>query len=341
MRSICLLVISLLITCSPARAAVKTQETSKVQFAGMLGHVVNFFGGKAAREGVTDTVAVKANRKRTTSDTTGQIIDLDEEKIYDLDLHGKSYRVTTFEEMRRKMQEARERGSKEAPPQKTEQPNEPAKQMQIDFDLKESGEKKNINGFDCREVVMTISIHEKDKPIEQSGGMVLTAHDWLGPKVDAMKDIADFDRRYEEKLAGPFAFAATPADAEQMAAAMAAYPQMKDALGKFQVENVKMDGTPILMTMTMEAVSTPEQMAQQGKQDNEKKDTNLNITSVRGMLGGLGKKIAERKADQKKSETANTPGRVSFMTMNHEVKSISTDVAESDLAIPAGFKEKK
>ena len=38
--------------------------------------MVNIFGGKAAREGVTSTVAVKGDRKATLNDTTGQIIDL-------------------------------------------------------------------------------------------------------------------------------------------------------------------------------------------------------------------------------------------------------------------------
>ena len=54
------------------------------------------FGGKAARDGVTSTVAVKGDRKATMNGETGQIIDLAEEKIYDLDLKKKSYKVTTF-----------------------------------------------------------------------------------------------------------------------------------------------------------------------------------------------------------------------------------------------------
>ena len=37
-----------------------------VEFAGMLGRMVNMFGGKAAREGVTTSIAVKGDRKATT-----------------------------------------------------------------------------------------------------------------------------------------------------------------------------------------------------------------------------------------------------------------------------------
>ena len=46
--------------------------------------------------------------------------------------------------------------------------------MEIDFDVKNTGEKKTINGFDTHEVVMTITVREKGKTLEQSGGMVVT-----------------------------------------------------------------------------------------------------------------------------------------------------------------------
>src|SRR5579859_7975476 len=134
------------------QADVRTQEKSQVQFPGMLGRMVNLFGGKAAREGVTDTVVVKGNRKITINDTTGRIIDLDEEKIYDLYIKSKSYKVMTFDDLRRQMEQAEQRAKAEqeksqpssAP--KSEPPDPNAKQMQIDFDLKETGQKKNIDG---------------------------------------------------------------------------------------------------------------------------------------------------------------------------------------------------
>src|SRR5580765_4488887 len=80
------------------RADVRADEKTRVEFAGMLGRMYNLFGGKAAREGVTTSVAVKGDRKATlnSESQTGQIIDLAEEKVYDLDLKKKTYRVTTF-----------------------------------------------------------------------------------------------------------------------------------------------------------------------------------------------------------------------------------------------------
>src|SRR5262245_61159554 len=99
---------------SALRADVRSDQKTKIEFGGMLGRMFNLFGGKSAKEGVTSTVAVKGNRKSSISDTTGQIIDLSEEKIYDLDMKKKTYKVTTFAELRRQMQEAQKKAQEEA-----------------------------------------------------------------------------------------------------------------------------------------------------------------------------------------------------------------------------------
>ena len=49
----------------------------------------------------------KGTAPALTDVVTGQIIDLSEEKIYDLDMRRKTYKVTTFEELRRQMRGAR------------------------------------------------------------------------------------------------------------------------------------------------------------------------------------------------------------------------------------------
>jgi hypothetical protein len=48
---------------SGASADIKVQDRTAVEFEGVLGGVVNLFGGKAAREGITSTVAVKGDRR--------------------------------------------------------------------------------------------------------------------------------------------------------------------------------------------------------------------------------------------------------------------------------------
>jgi hypothetical protein len=313
------------------RAEVKTEEKSQVKFEGVMGKMMGVFGGKAAKEGVVSKVAVKGTRKMTVDDYTGQIIDLEEEKVYTLDMRKKSYEAITFEEMRRRTEEAQEKAREAV---KTDESGQQAgeKDMEIDFSLKESGQKKNINGFDCREVVLTVTAHEKAKTLEEGGGMVMTSNIWLGPKIQAMKEIEDFDQRYQKALQGPFEIGA---GAEQMAAALAMYPAMKEVIGKMQTEQVNMDGTPVLTVTTMEMVKSQEQVAQEQQ---EQKEDQPDITSLGGLGGFLGKKALGKKKQQEQPQSAN---RVSVMTMNHELLSVSSEVAPADLAVPAGFKEKK
>jgi hypothetical protein len=317
-------------------ADVRADEKSRVEFAGMLGRMFNMFGGKAAREGVTSTVAVNGNRKATLNDSTGQIIDLDEEKVYDLDLKKKSFKVTTFAELRRQIEEARKKAEEDA--RKEQQPEEqgrPAerdpnqKEVEVDFDVKNTGQKKAINGFDTHQAVMTITVREKGKTLEQSGGLVMTSDMWLAPKIAAMKEIADFDMNYARKLYGP-TFAGI--SASQMAMVMAMYPMMKDAMAKMSAEGGKLDGTAVQTTVTMDAVKSAEQLAQESKAA----ETDSRPTGgISGRLGGmLAKKIGPKKDD------AGKP-RSTFMTMNTEVLKVATEVAPADVAVPVGFKESK
>ena len=325
------------------RADVRKDEKGHVEFAGMLGRMVNMFGGKAAREGVTSTVAVKGDRKATMNGETGQIIDLAEEKIYDLDLKKKNYKVTTFAELRRRMEEAQKKADENAKKEAGKEPGKDAppasvpnaKQVEIDFDIKNTGEKKTINGFDTHQSIITVTVREKGKTLEQGGGMVMTTDTWLAPKIAAMKEIIDFDARYAQKLYGTMIAGVSP---EQMAAAIAMYPMLKSAFGKMTTEGGKIDGTPIQTTTTMENVKSAEQLAEEAKAGTDSGDKSSTPASVGGLLGGFAKKVAAKKMA---GGDDGSKARSTFMTMNNEVLKVVTDVAAADVAVPAGFKENK
>jgi hypothetical protein len=332
-----LLFMSLLLSNAWAKAEVKIEEKSLAKFEGIMGTMMGLFGGKAAKEGIIDTVAVRGNRKATMNDSTGTIIDLSEEKIYNLDMKKKTYEVVTFEEERRRILDAQGKAAKAAKEQKTESPKQ-GQEMEMDFDLKESGQKKVINDFDCREVIMTMTMRQKGKKLEEGGGMVMTSNIWLGPEIPAFKEIAEFDMRYFQKLNLGAGYGA---GMEQMAAAMAMYPGMKEMMTKFQSQQVDMKGTQVLTVTKMESVMTAEQQAASEKKQQEDTSSGGGIgglTSVRSLGGLLGRKAA---APKKEEQSAGPKDRAAIMTMNHELLKVATSVSQSDTAIPPGFKEKK
>jgi len=304
-------------------ADVKTQEKTLVKFEGGLGRLLGLFGGKAAREGVVSTVAVKGDRKMSMSEFGGQIVDLAEEKIYDLNVRDKSYTVMTFAEYRKRLEEAQARAKQEASGAQQEQaaPTE-AKEVEVEFTVKQTGQKKTVAGYETREVILTVTVREKGKPLEEGGGLVVTSDLWLADRIPALAEIQDFDRRYAERLLGPLGVGV---DAQQLAMATAFYPMIKDAMARMQQESNKLEGVPLATTVTFEGVKSKAQMAEGSSQQQE-------------TGGGVGGMLARRLMRKKPEGQA---ARTTILTSTHEVLSIQTSAADADVAVPAGFREKK
>jgi hypothetical protein len=306
---------------APAFSEVKTREKTTVKIEALPGWLTRMMGAK--KEGVLSSTAVKGDRKATRFENNGQIIDLAEEKIYDVDYKKKEYRVTTFEEMRQRMKEAQERAAQQAQREEKsgQEAEKPQKEYEIDFDLKDTGQTRAIAGHDARQVIMTVTVREKGRTLEEGGGLVMTTDSWLGPAVAAMKEVADFDLRYFKQVYG----ADAALSAEQMGAILAMFPLVAKAQERMRQENVNLEGTPLATTVTFEAVKTAEQVAQESQQQSG------------GGGGGIGGMLA--RSMTKKKEPAKP--RATIFTTQIEVEEIATTVPAADLEIPAGFKEKR
>ena len=314
----------LTLAAAPAFAEVKTRDKTQIKFEGMLGRMFNLFGGKSAKEGVEGKTAVKGNRKATMTGNTGQIIDLSEEKVYDIDVKKKQYTVTTFAELRRRMQEAQEKAEKAAEkeePSRKDEAQKPTKEYEVEFDVKETGQKKQIAGYDTRNVIATVTVREKGRTLEDSGGLVMTSDMWLGPQIPQMKEVFDFDMRYWKQLQGP---QAATLSAEQMSMVLAMFPLVGKAMDRMAKDGDKLAGTALDTTMTFEAVKSPDQLAQAQEQQKS--------SGGGGLSGMLAKKILK---------TEPPKARSTIFTSRHEVLEVATSVDATDLAIPADYKEKK
>lgn len=325
---------------SPAllRADVKTQERTQVKFEGALGRMFNMFGGKGAREGVVNTVALKGNRMLSTTGDTGQIIDLDEEKVYDLDLKGKSYTVVTFAEMRRRMEEAMAKAKKDAAAAKPEPAPEkdkpastqPKKEYDVDFTITSGAGAKQVAGLDTKESVATVTVREKGKTLEAGGGLVLETHLWMTPKVPALQELNAFRARYAEKVYGPVM--AQAAGAPNMTQAMAIYPQMQDAMAKLAQESKKIDGTPLLTEMIFLVAAPP---------GGESAQTSEPAPGLGGLLGGLGRMRGKKTDAPAPAAAAAAPGRATVLTTTTETLQMAPAATSEDVALPAGLKLKQ
>ena len=316
----------LLLLAAPALAEVKTRDRTQVHFEGMLGRMFSMFGGKAAKEGVESTTAVKGSRKATINDTTGRIIDLSEEKVYDLDMKKKMYTVTTFDDLRRKMREqadqAKQQAQKEEPAPQQQQAQKPQKEYQVDFDVKETGQKKQLAGYDTHQTIVTVTVREKGKTLEEGGGLVMTNDMWLGPEIPQLREIAEFDARYWKQLEA--AQMSADVSADQMAALMAMYPLISKASDQMAKDADKLKGTALDTLTTVESVKSADEMTQAQQQSNQ--------NTGRGIGGMLAKKMMKKEEPKQRS---------TVFTSHHEVLEVATSVSPTDVAIPPDFKEKK
>src|SRR5688500_17459216 len=275
------------------QADARVERKTTVKFGGAIGGVLNRLGGKATKEGVVETTTVKGTRRASLSANAGEIVDLGEEKIYQLDLNDKSYRVVTFAELRRQAEEASRsagdgdgKGGRDTSTReergRADTRQEKAPEYEVDFDVNETGARENINGFDTRQVVWTLTVRPKGKSLDEGGGVVLLADMWMGPRVAAVKELEDFEVRYGQKLYGTTVSAA---DMRSMAAVMAANPAMATAMKKLQEKRVNAEGTAIRATLTFDAVGVP---GQQGAEAGE--DRPNPAKALGGLMGRLKKK---------------------------------------------------
>jgi hypothetical protein len=305
---------------SVAVADVKTREKTSARFEGFVGTLMRMGGGGGESQA---TIAVRGSRLSRVDATTGQIIDLAEEKVYNLDVRRKEYTVVTFAEMRQQMEEARRRleeQRKGMPPNEAQALESSGKEIEADVSVKETGQKRAVAGHDAREVVLTIALREKGKTLEESGGFVMTNTLWLGPKIAALDEIAAFQMKFVKAVYGSVFTGVNAQQAQQMSALLPGFATLSQRMAE---ESRKLQGSPLASTSVLETVRSAEALKQGSTQ----------APSSGGIGGALaGRLLGNRGAPQPRSKA---------FTMNHEYLSVETAAADADVQIPTGYKEKK
>ncbi|HEX9406682.1 MAG TPA: hypothetical protein VF975_05145 [Thermoanaerobaculia bacterium] len=312
--------LALALTASIAVADATYQEKTQIHFAGALGSVINVFGRSATHEGVVTDVAIHKNRKLSHTGDNGEIVDLDEQKIYYLDYGRKTYKVVTFDELRRQYEEQKARAEKRES-RSADKNEKQGPEYEVEFSVKSPGNKETINGWATHEEIATITVHEKGKKLEDTGGFVLTSDMWIGPRVAAKREMVEFERRFMQKVYGD----SLMADMRQAAAMFAAMPAFGKAMKTFNEKQGSFDGSPIRTKMTFETVAGKNPSADQQQQP----------ASPAAALGGLLGRMKQRR----QSEDAG-PQRSTMFDSNNELLKASTSASANDVALPAGFTQR-
>jgi hypothetical protein len=309
-----------------AFADVQYTEQSKIT-GGAAAGAMKFAGvfskdARQATQGSTETISVKGNKMRQESSLgTATIYDLDARKIINIDLKHKTYSVTTFDEMRRQMEEARRKAEeKQAKSHKGD-----AQQVKIIPKIKVtpgSGSKQILN-YTAKEQKTQIDMEmqaQDEKHNTQNGNMWVNADTYVAP-VKGYDEVKRFYARLAKELDWvPGTIFGGNSNV-----------QIGQPMIEYRKSLTTMNGMPLLSYVSVGSGPNPGTTGQAAASQPEKKSGNV---VSRGLGGMFGKKQKEDSSQQ--SIGAGT----SLMDMTTEVTSFKAAPVDASLfTIPAGFKE--
>jgi hypothetical protein len=193
----------------PAHADITLEERIAIggalKFANMSGRTVT---------------TIAANRSRTESElkaesklvqmfmpdmgATADIVRLDEEKVYSLNLKKKEYTETTFAERRALIDKALDQ-ARQAQAQQPQATAGPVDQSQCEWsppkaEVNRTGEQANIAGYDAERLTIIGTQTCTDKKSGSVCDFTLTIDEWLAPGFDAEAETLSFYKAYAEKM---------------------------------------------------------------------------------------------------------------------------------------------
>ena len=337
-----------MLVCLPAclLADFSYEQTTKMTGGAMMGmmKIAGAFS-KQIREPIQTTVSVKGNRMVHWSKDHAQIIDLDSETITDVNFPKKQYSVMTFAEMTQAMEQAMQRGQARKSESKATEGKPSDTTTEFKVDIKETGQRKQIAGYDAKQMIMTMQMDATDQKTGNKGGMVVTNDMWIAPKIAGYDEVQAFYRKMAAKMAW------TPGGSAMMAGGA----DIARGMAGISKEVAKLDGITLLMVMRMtptadgQPVSSASGSEGQGApQQSRPKPEAPSIGGVLGgKLGGFGgfgrkKKAEAPKEEKQESAPASAPSgdATPLMEMTTEMSGFSSaPVDSSRFSVPSGFKK--
>ena len=254
-----------------------------------------------AGAGGTTKYFYKGQRMATDSAQTTMILDFDAQTITSINKTQKTYTVTKFGDL-----------------------NQAAGQLSdTKIDVKETGQRKNINGYDAKELVMTMEMGAPGADMKMQMEMSM----WLSSDVPGKQEL----RAFYQKNADHFPWGA---------AAGQGNPQIQKAMADLQRKMASMDGVTVLQVIKMKAAGAggDAQNAQMNSQ------MQAQMAQARARLEEMAKQGGPQAAAAQQALArmggAAPGGSGSMFETEMESSNFSTgSIPDSTFAIPAGFQK--
>jgi hypothetical protein len=351
-----------------ASADVTTQQKMSVDGVGMMA-VGNMSG--------TTTTAISGNRSRTDSDVqleskfvrflarnavgpSADIVLLDSDKLYHINMNKKEYTESSFAELRTRMHNALQgkgAGDGETPRQPSAIDQSKCEWLEPKSEVKKTGQKATLAGFDAEELVITAEQPCKDKETGAICEIALTLDEWLAPKLITNDEVMKYHRAYAQKLGLDQALNQDVNDR-----AKALFAQYKGIWADIVNKMKDAKGYPVRSSFSLAIGGDQCKQAQAAQQQSGDGNSGSSDSSSGSSSGDLAKNMGAKLGSlfhKKKDEAppadsqsgqgqaaavppavAGPSGTMRLMTINTELVSVSTAPIPSDkFEVPAGFKK--
>jgi hypothetical protein len=283
---------------------------------------------------------------------SAEIVRLDQDKMYHLNINKKEYTETTFEQMREQLKKMSDQANSQGEEKKQPSAVDDSKceWLPAKSEVRKTGEKAKFAGYDAERVTITATQPCKDKDTGSICEIGLVLDDWFAPGFAEASEAQKYAKAYAAKMG---LGNGTPQDISQKAQAM--FSRYKgvwtEVASKMQSAGIK--GYPVKSSFTLAMGgaqcknSNVEQAQSQPSSDGDKPSSPSDLAgAVAGKLGGL---FHKKKDDADAAPAAAPapavtpvplpPGDVALMTVSSQLVSVSSDSASADIfSVPADFK---
>ena len=344
-------------TAGVARADITLERTIAVEGVGVMA-----FGNMS---GTTKTT-ISGDKSRTDSDIrmqsklvrflarnavgpSAEIVRLDQDKFYHLNINKKEYTETTFEQLRAQLQKAQDQMSS---PEEQKQPSavDPSKceWLPPKAEVKKTGEKAQFAGYDSERVTITAAQPCKDKDTGSICEVALVLDQWMSTGFTEGAEAQRYYKAYATKMGlDP----STSQDVAQKAKAL--FSQYKGIWTEIADKMQGVKGYPVKSSFTLALGGEQCKDSKAGQShSSDAGATPTNPAALAGaMAGKLGGLFHRKKDDADASAAQPTPavtpavvpaGDVALMTVSSQLLSVSTNAAGPDaFTVPADYKKQE
>jgi hypothetical protein len=312
----------------------------------------------------TSSTSISGDKSRTDSDMkmqsklvgflarnalgpSAEIVLLDQDKLYHVNMNKKDYTETTFGQLRAQMQKMSDQlNSSENKQQPSAVDQSKCVWLPAKVDVTKSGEQAQFAGYDAQRVTVTATQPCQDKETGAICEIALVLDQWTSADFAESSEARKFYSAYASKMG-----IGLPNSQDVSERAKALFGQYKGVWTEVAAKMQSVKGYPVKSSFTLgiggpQCKDSNSQQAQTNQADNSSPSPGGIAGAVVGKLGGLFQKkkdtsdAAAAPPPPPVASVALPPGDVALMTVSSQLVSVSTNAVSAELfSVPAGFKK--